>query len=132
MYTLDPTQLTAYFPRHAEDQIREESDAPGALTHRPQQSATLLAAHHAEARARRRDGRRCRSRLCARRARSRSRSAQGTDPQKQRRPAEIAPGGFGETVEGEGFGVITSPRVLPRTSRSTTPSPRSSFHTLYT
>src|SRR5882762_5140366 len=69
MYTLDPTQLTAYFPRHAEDQVREESDAPGALAHRPQQSATLLAPYRTEARTRRCDRRRRRGRVCDRAAR---------------------------------------------------------------
>src|SRR6266545_6876642 len=105
MYTLDPTQLTFYFPHHAEDQIREESDAPGALAHHPQQSATLLAAHRAETCARRRDRRRRRGRLCARRARPRPRRAQGTDPQKQCRPTEIALGGVGEAATGKGNGV---------------------------
>src|SRR3989442_3340369 len=107
MYTLAPTQLTVYFPRHAEDQIREKSDAPGALAHRPQQSATLLAADRAEARARRRDRRRRRSCLCTRRARPRPRRTQGTDPQKQRRPAEVPPGGLGQTVTREGISVTS-------------------------
>src|SRR2546426_8136868 len=132
MYTLDPTQLTVYFPRHAEDQIREESDAPGALAYHPQQSAALVAAYRPEARARRRDRRRRCGRLCTRRARARSCRTQGTDPQEQRRPAEIAPGGISETAPGESVGVITSPRVPRRISRSTTPSPRSSFRILYT
>src|SRR2546426_385356 len=132
MYTLDPTQLTVYFLPHAEDQIREESDAPGALAYHPQQSATLVAAYRPEVRARRRDRRRRRGRLCTRRTRARSCRTQGTDPQKQRRPAEVAPGGIGETVEGESVGVVTSPRAPRRSFRSTTPSPRSSFRTLYT
>jgi len=34
MYSLDPMQLTLYLLRHAEDQIREEGDASGALAHR--------------------------------------------------------------------------------------------------
>src|SRR5882672_5593493 len=105
MYTLDPTQLTVYFPRHAEDQIREESDAPGALAYHPQQGATLVAADRPEASARRRDRRRRRGRLCTRRARARPRRAQGTDPQKQRRSAEVAPRGIGQAAEGEGVGV---------------------------
>src|SRR6266581_7182111 len=132
MYSLDPTQLTVYFLRHAEDQIREESDAPGALAYRPQQSATLVAAYRPEARARRRDRRRRRGRLCTRRARARSRRTQGTDPQKQRRSAEVAPRGIGETVAGEGVGVTTSPPIPHHISGSTTPSPRSSFRILCT
>src|SRR6266516_3199455 len=98
-------QLTVYFPRHAEDQIREESDAPGALAHNPQQSPTLLAAHRVETRARRGDRRRRRGCLCARGPRARPRRAQRADPQKQCRPAEVAPGGLGETVTGESLGV---------------------------
>src|SRR5467141_2012950 len=133
MYTLDPTQLTVYFLRHAEDQIREESDAPGALAYHPQQGATLVAADRPEASARRRDRRRRRGRLCTRCARARSRRTQGTDPQEQRRPAEVPPGGVGEAATGEGLGVgITSPRVPHHISRSTTLSPRSSFRTLCT
>src|SRR5712691_31974 len=105
MYTLDPTQLTAYFPRHAEDQIREESDAPGALARHPQQSTTLLTAHRAEARTRGRDCRRRGGCLCARGPRARPSRAQRTDPQKQRRPAEVPPGGIGQTVTREGISV---------------------------
>src|SRR6266581_2590303 len=133
MYSLDPTQLTVYFLRHAEDQIREESDAPGALAYRPQQSATLVAAYRPEARARRRDRRRRGGRLCTRRARARSRRTQGTDPQEQCRSAKVAPRGIGEAAQGEGLSVgITSPPIPHHISGSTTPSPRSSFRILCT
>src|SRR6058998_1596846 len=100
MYSLDPTQLTLYLPRHAEDQIREESNASGAYARRAQPGSTVLAPHRAETRARGRDRRR---RLCARGARARSRRAQRTYPQKQRRSAEIAVGGVSETVAGKGI-----------------------------
>src|SRR4029077_5094266 len=132
MYSLDPTQLTIYFPRHAEDQIREESDAPGAHAHHPQPSATLVAPHRTEARARRRYRRRRSRRLRARGPRPPPRRAQGAHPQKQRRAAEVPPRGIGETVTGKGFRVTTSPRVPPHIFRSTTPSPYSSFRILCT
>src|SRR6266568_7394279 len=105
MYSLDPTQLTVYFPRHAEDQIREESDAPGAHAHHPQPRPTLVAAHRAEARARRRHRRRCRRGVRPRRQRPRSRRAQRTHPQKQRRAAEVPPRGAREKAEGKSFGI---------------------------
>src|SRR5216110_505235 len=106
MYTLDPTQLTVYFPRYAEDQIREESDAPGAHAHHPQPGPTFVTAHCAEARARRGYRRGGRRSVRARRPRPRSRRTQGTHPQKQRRTAEVPPRGARETTARKGIRVV--------------------------
>src|SRR5213075_2919785 len=53
---------------------------------------------------------------------------QRTDPQKQRRPAEVAFGGVGQKAQREGQ-VTSSRRARRRSFRNTTPSPDSSSRT---